>query len=152
MSSDLGRIVGLFVTQNKQDTALVVIGIVAPSSRVPQVELKLGVELLEKEGFEIRAHRQCSRHHRYFAGTDGERAQALIDYALRSLDRGHLVVRAEVMVQAGFCHFFGRWQRGKNIPRNKLFLIGYSDATAIFEIRAQRVGMVRSSRARCRGD
>jgi muramoyltetrapeptide carboxypeptidase len=107
------------------------IGIVAPSSRVPQVELKLGVELLENEGFEVKVHKQCSRHFRYFAGTDEERAQAFADYALDPeinvlwcARGGYGAMRLLPRIQA--------LTRGKNIPKNKL-LVGYSDATAIFE-------------------
>jgi muramoyltetrapeptide carboxypeptidase len=107
------------------------IGIVAPSSRVPQIELKLGVELLKQEGFEIQVHKQCARHHRYLAGTDEERAQAFVDYALDpSID---VIWCARGGYGAGrLLPLFKKLAQGKQIPRNKL-LVGYSDATAIFE-------------------
>jgi muramoyltetrapeptide carboxypeptidase len=103
------------------------IGIIAPSSRVPKVELKLGVELLEKEGFQVKVHKQCSRHHRYFAGTDEERAQAFMDFALDP----------EIDVIWGARGGYGAGRllpmlQKAGVPKNKLF-VGYSDATALFE-------------------
>jgi muramoyltetrapeptide carboxypeptidase LdcA involved in peptidoglycan recycling len=86
------------------------IGIVAPSSRVPQIELKLGVELLKQEGFEIQVHKQCARHHRYLAGTDEERAQAFVDYALDPSIDG-FGVRVGGMEREGFCHFLRSLRR-----------------------------------------
>ena len=57
------------------------IGVVAPSSVVPPIELKLGTELLRKEGFEVAVHPQCRKAHLYFAGRDEERAQAFFEFA-----------------------------------------------------------------------
>lgn len=108
------------------------IGIVAPSSAVPKVELILGVEKISKAGFEVQVHPQCFKKHLYFAGSDLERAQAFYEYAL---DPSLPVIWA---ARGGYgairlIHFLERLvsQRGKP-PAGKLFL-GYSDSTVLFE-------------------
>jgi muramoyltetrapeptide carboxypeptidase len=55
--------------------------IVATSSVVPQVELSMGVEKLRAAGFSVEAHATCGSKHQMFAGTDEDRAAALLECA-----------------------------------------------------------------------
>ncbi|MFZ9594551.1 MAG: S66 peptidase family protein [Bdellovibrionia bacterium] len=111
--------------------ALSRIGVIAPSSKVPEVELELGVERIRQEGFVVDVHPQCFESHLFFAGTDEQRAQAFFDYA-RSPDHavlwcargGHGSTRLLPQLQKLAL------KRGK--PKAKL-LVGYSDATALME-------------------
>src|SRR4051794_37656933 len=59
----------------------ITIGIVAPSSKVPQIELNLGVKRIQDEGFSVEVHPQCKKSFRFFAGTDQERAEAFFEFA-----------------------------------------------------------------------
>src|SRR5690348_12051998 len=60
------------------------IGIVAPSSVVPQVELALGVEKIREAGFSVKVHPQCKSRHFLYAGRDDERAKVFYDSAIDS--------------------------------------------------------------------
>ncbi len=57
------------------------LGIIAPSSQVPRVELKLGVHTLREAGFQVKIHPQCFQSHLFFAGTDEERGEAFFEFA-----------------------------------------------------------------------
>ncbi len=57
------------------------VGVVAPSSPAPLVELELGATRLQNEGFEIFFHPQVKRVDGFYAGSDSERALAFLDYA-----------------------------------------------------------------------
>ncbi len=107
------------------------IGIVAPSSKVPRVELQLGLERIQKAGFKVRVHPQVLKTHLFFAGTDEERANAFFEFAqdpqifaLWCARGGHgalrLLPRLEKLTQQ------------KGIPPRKI-LLGYSDVTALME-------------------
>ena len=104
------------------------IGVIATSAAVPQVELDYGVKRLEEQGFEVRVHPVVSRQYRFFAGTDLERASALLEYARDpSIDiiwcaRGG----------SGASRVIEIVSRARGIPRGKL-LLGYSDVTALLE-------------------
>ncbi len=106
----------------------ITIGIVATSAAVPQIELEYGVSRLREQGFEVRVHPVVSRQHRFFAGTDLERATALLEYARDpSIDiiwcaRGG----------SGAARVIEIVSRARGIPRGKL-LLGYSDVTALLE-------------------
>jgi muramoyltetrapeptide carboxypeptidase len=107
------------------------IGIVAPSSCVPPVELKLGVQLLKESGLQAKVHAQCGLQHQYFAGTDEQRAKALFEYAV---DPSLPIIWA---ARGGYgavrmLPILDQLSKTKKIPKNKLF-IGYSDSTALFE-------------------
>ena len=107
------------------------IGIVAPSSKVPRVELKMGVERIREEGFKVDVHSQCYRSHLFFAGTDQERAAAFFEYA-KSPDHsviwcargGHGTTRLLPLLQ--------KLALDSGMPQKKL-LVGYSDSTALME-------------------
>jgi muramoyltetrapeptide carboxypeptidase len=115
------------------------IGIIAPSSVAPRIEVGLAVRTLEESGFRIRVHKQVFKRHRYFAGTDEERAEAFYEYAtdpgievLWCARGGHGALRILPLLDA----LAG--QHGAP-PAQKL-LIGYSDATALMEYARTRWG------------
>lgn len=114
------------------------IGIIAPSSRVPQVELQLGVERIQREGFEVKVHSQCKKRHLFFAGTDEERALAFYEFAedpeisvLWCARGGHGSIRLLTLLES--------LTRQNGVPAKKL-LIGYSDSTALMEFVRQTWG------------
>ncbi|MEO5968896.1 MAG: LD-carboxypeptidase [Bdellovibrionia bacterium] len=107
------------------------IGVVAPSSKVPRVELKLGVERIREEGFKVDIHSQCYLSHLFFAGTDEERAAAFFEYAkcpdhqvIWCARGGHGSTRLLPILQ--------KLALDSGVPKKKL-LVGYSDATALME-------------------
>ncbi len=114
------------------------IGIVAPSSKVPQVELNLGVKKIRDSGFQVRVHPQCKKSHLFFAGKDEERTSAFLDYA------------KDPEISVIWCARGGsgairllpeldRWRPSQRTPQRKL-LIGYSDSTVLMEYVRQRWG------------
>ncbi len=114
------------------------IGIVAPSASVPPVELDLGVEQIRAAGLEAWVHPQCRKRHRFFAGTDEERAQAFFEAAtdprfsaIWSARGGYGANRILPMLDA--------LARRDGIPSPKL-LIGYSDSTGLAEFVRARWG------------
>jgi muramoyltetrapeptide carboxypeptidase len=58
-----------------------VVGVVAPSAPAPLVELAIGAERLQDEGFEVYLHPQVKKVEGLYAGSDAERALAFLDYA-----------------------------------------------------------------------
>ncbi len=107
------------------------VGIVAPSSKIPQVELSLGVEKLRHEGFKVSIHPQCRKKHLFFAGTDEERARAFFDYAkdpnidvIWCARGGHGAIRLLPLLE--------RMSREEGVPSKKL-LVGFSDVTILME-------------------
>jgi muramoyltetrapeptide carboxypeptidase len=114
------------------------IGIVAPSSKVPQVELKLGVTKLRQAGFQVDVHAQCKKSHLFFAGTDEERSSALIEYA----ENPHYSVIWCARGGSGAIRllpWLDQWTARSKKPSHKL-LIGYSDSTVIMEYVRKRWG------------
>jgi len=114
------------------------IGIVAPSSRVPQAEFKLGLEKIRAAGFAPLVHPQCKDAHWFFAGTDETRANAFFEYACRddldviwSARGGYGSIRMLPILE--------RLALEKGIPPRKL-LAGYSDSTALAEFVRTRWG------------
>ena len=57
------------------------VGIMAPSSVVPAMEFEEGTNYLLELGFDLRVHDQVRRQHFTFAGSDEDRAGALVEYA-----------------------------------------------------------------------
>jgi muramoyltetrapeptide carboxypeptidase len=114
------------------------IGVIAPSSQVPAIELKLGLEALQAEGFRLKVHPQVRKSHLFFAGTDEERARAFFDYAVDpQLDAlwcargGYGALRVLPLLE--------RMTSERGIPEQKL-LVGYSDATILLEYVRSRWG------------
>jgi muramoyltetrapeptide carboxypeptidase len=115
------------------------IGIVAPSAKVPQIELKLGVEKIRAEGFQVQVHPQCRKSHLFFAGTDQERSAAFFEYASDSnLDviwcarGGHGAIRMLPILE--------KLTQDQGLPPKKKLLVGYSDVTALMEFVRQNWG------------
>src|SRR5579872_6885915 len=114
------------------------IGVIAPSSQVPVVELKLGLEALQAEGFRLKIHPQVKKSHLFFAGSDEERARAFFDYAvdpqfdaLWCARGGYGALRVLPLLE--------KMTAERGIPDQKL-LVGYSDATILLEYVRARWG------------
>jgi muramoyltetrapeptide carboxypeptidase len=105
------------------------IGILAPSSIIPRVELKIGVDLLEAHGHTVDVHEQCFSEDFAFAGTTEERAEAFLQFAL------------DPMIDVLWC---GRGGYGassilpllpaKTLRCVKKTLIGFSDITSLLHV------------------
>ncbi len=107
------------------------IGIVAPSSKIPPIELKLGVERIRQEGLIVEVHSQCRKSHLFFAGTDSERAGAFFEFAqnpdfsaIWCARGGHGAIRLLPLLD--------QMTQTHGVPQRKL-LVGYSDVTALME-------------------
>lgn len=108
------------------------IGIVAPSSVVPKVELTLAITKLREAGFKTRTHAQVRRRHQFFSGTDSERAEGFLEFAcnpeisvLWCGRGGSGAIRT--LDQIRYLE-----SKGTRVPHGKL-LVGYSDATLLME-------------------
>lgn len=107
------------------------VGVIAPSSVVPPVELAIGLEHLESLGFHVQVHPQVKKKHLFFAGTDEERAQAILDYAF------HPEIDLLWCARGGYgaqrlLPLLEEKTLQKGIPEQKL-LVGFSDITALME-------------------
>ena len=107
------------------------ISIVAPSSRVPRVELEMGVERMRELGHSPRIHPQTRKQDLFFAGTDEERALALFEAAVDPTTSvvwcargGYGAVR--------LLPYLDRITAERGVPDRKL-LVGFSDATILLE-------------------
>lgn len=114
------------------------IGVVAPSSKLPMIEFRMGLEKLREAGMNPIVHPQCKKSHLFFAGTDAERAQAFFDYAM---DPRFLVVWS---ARGGYgaarlLPYLEQMTAERGIPDRKL-LVGFSDATALQEYVRNRWG------------
>jgi muramoyltetrapeptide carboxypeptidase len=107
------------------------IGIVAPSSVVPTVELGLGVARLRSTGLSVRVHEQCSRQQFTFAGTDLQRATAFFEYATAD-DIDVLWCARGGYGATRILPILEQMTRQHGKPPRKL-LAGYSDVTALHE-------------------
>jgi muramoyltetrapeptide carboxypeptidase len=107
------------------------IGIIAPSSKVPRVELKLGVDRIRLEGFRVQVHSQCYKSHLFFAGKDEERAKAFFEYA-KSPDLSVLWCARGGHGSTRLLPILQRMSLNSGVPPKKL-LVGYSDSTALME-------------------
>ncbi|MGE0616185.1 MAG: LD-carboxypeptidase [Bacteriovoracia bacterium] len=114
------------------------IGVVAPSSIVPQVEFQIALERLRASGVEPVVHPAVKKRDFVFAGSTEERARAFFDYAHDS--------RFDVIWSArggyGANHllpYLDRWTAEEGKPRRKL-LVGYSDVTVLHAFVADRWG------------
>jgi muramoyltetrapeptide carboxypeptidase len=114
------------------------VGIIATSSPAPLVELQLGAGRLQDEGFEVYLHPQVRHIETFFAGSDAERALALLDYAFDpELDvvwgarGGYGAVRILPILDEVVS------QVGKPEPKT---LVGFSDLTILLEYVRTRWG------------
>lgn len=107
------------------------IALIAPASPVGRIELGMGIERLRGEGWDVRTHRQVTRKHLFFAGTDEQRLQGVLDSAWAD------DIDVLWCARGGWGSFrllsaLAQETRRRGKPRPKL-LIGYSDATALLE-------------------
>ncbi len=114
------------------------VGLIAPSSVVPKVELNLGIRWLRESGALVKVHPQTKLRWMFFSGEDAERAAAITDFAMDS--------EVEVLWCARGGYGAGRllplleeWTQRHSIPPRKL-LVGYSDVTALHEYVRERWG------------
>ncbi len=105
------------------------VGIFAPASPVPQVEMAMNLEFLASRGVEIVVHEQCSKSHAFFAGTDEERAGAFLDLAY-SKGVDILYGARGGYGSARLFPFIEKAAKKRGKPPKKI-LIGYSDMTAL---------------------
>src|SRR5689334_20702614 len=116
----------------------ITVGIIAPSAKIPKIELKIGVQKILNEGFQVKVHPHCHKSHLFFAGTDAERAQAIFDYAqdpdisaLWCARGGYGAVRLLPLLE--------EMTRNRGVPPKKL-LVGFSDITALMIFVQERWG------------
>lgn len=114
------------------------IGIIAPSSQAPKIELALGVDLLKKEGFRIATHPQCKKSHLFFAGKDSERAEAFFEFA-RDPEVSVLWFARGGYGALRILPLLDKLVSQHGVPPRKL-LVGCSDATALLEYVRTRWG------------
>lgn len=114
------------------------VGIIAPSSKVPETEFRLGLDRIREAGFDPIVHPQVLESHLFFAGTDEARAQAVYDFALDSrfsilwaARGGYGSMRLLPLLE--------RLTAERGIPPRKL-LAGFSDSTALLEYVRSRWG------------
>jgi muramoyltetrapeptide carboxypeptidase len=117
------------------------IGIVAPSSQVPKIELKLGIEHIKRSGFKVKVHPQCKKSFLFFAGTDQERANAILEFAqdqqtsvIWCARGGHGCLRLLPLLTNS------KSGTHPKKPYQKKLLIGYSDITALMTYVRERWG------------
>lgn len=135
--SSAKRPVGIeFVLPTKPPRAIV--GVVAPSSPAPLVELELGARRMIDSGFEVFLHPQVKQVSDFYAGSDMDRALAFLDYAfdpdlsvIWAARGGYGALRIlplldEVLAKVGK-------------PEPKTF-VGFSDATLLLEYVRTRWG------------
>jgi muramoyltetrapeptide carboxypeptidase len=120
------------------DSPRATVGVIAPSSPAPPVELERGATRLAKSGFEVYFHPQVKRVDAFFAGSDRERAHAFLDYAfdpdlnvIWAARGGYGAIRIlplldEVVAEVGK-------------PEAKTF-VGFSDSTLLLEYVRTRWG------------
>ena len=114
------------------------IGVVAPSSKIPQAEFRLGLNQIREAGMLPVVHPQCKKSDRFFAGTDEERALAFFDYAVDP--RFPVVWCARGGYGAArILPYLENLTAERGVPERKL-LLGYSDATALMEYTRNRWG------------
>ncbi len=116
------------------------IRIVATAFVMSPIELKLGAQRLQAEGFDVTLDRRCFKKAGLFAGTDLDRAQALIEAVYDDacdivwLARGgYGGARLLPLLEHAF------QKRGR--PARRKVLVGYSDATALLGFARRRWGM-----------
>ncbi len=108
----------------------ITVGIIAPSSVIPKVELALGIQALRDEGLEIKVHPSVYGQHTFYSATDEARAQAFIEYAQDATLDVIWCARGGY----GATHLLPLLKKKLNPKKIKRkLLIGFSDATALLE-------------------
>ena len=102
------------------------IAIIAPASPAPKAALRLGVRRLEKAGFDVYIHSQCYKKRGYLAGTDRERADALMKVFANKR------YKAVICARGGFgCTRLLKYLDLKLIKANPKIFVGFSDITIL---------------------
>ena len=103
-----------------------VIGIVAPSSPVPDGLVDQSITYFENLGFKVKTGKHLDKNELFTAGTDEERASDIMDFVK---DPEILVI---IITNGGTCSIrtlplldYGM------ITQNPKLIVGYSDATAL---------------------
>lgn len=106
------------------------IGIVAPSSAIPQIELERGVQHLTTLGFHLVIHPSVFSQYSYYAGEDAQRAQSILDFAFDDAIDAIWCARGGY----GATHLLPLLKKAtlRRKPKKK-FILGYSDVTALLE-------------------
>jgi muramoyltetrapeptide carboxypeptidase len=115
-----------------------VLGVMAPSGPAPLKELEFSCQRLAKLGYEILVHDQVKEIKDFYAGSDEERAQALIDLALDEEVEVILTARGGYGV-VRILDYLEAFTREYGIPRSKT-LVGYSDVTLLLDYVAKNWG------------
>jgi len=115
------------------------IGICAPSSPLPLLELKYGVEKLQESGFLVHVHPYARNRRFLFSESDEKRVQSILDYAynphidiLWAGRGGYGANRLLPLLESQI-------KKKSKLPPKKLF-IGFSDSTALFEFFRKKLG------------
>ena len=103
-----------------------VIGIVAPSSQVPDGLIKQSVEYFQRLGFKVKTGKHLDKKELFAAGTDEERAADIMDFIKDS------EVSVIITTNGGTCSI-------RTLPlldydliiQNPKLIVGYSDTTAL---------------------
>lgn len=113
------------------------IGIVAPSSMIPDIEFQLGVEKMKQEGWSVEVHPCLFGNHLLYSATDEVRAQSFLEFAFRK-DLNILWCARGGYGATHLLPILDAATRKKKPPKKTLF--GYSDATALMEFARTRWG------------
>ena len=116
----------------RQMLSRIKVGIVAPSSRVPRVELKLGAKKILDEGFDVAIHPQCWKGHSFFAGTDEQRAKAFFEVA-KDPNLSIVWVARGGSGALRILPLLEKMAKTRGAPKQKKLFIGYSDTTVLME-------------------
>jgi muramoyltetrapeptide carboxypeptidase len=114
------------------------IGVVGPSFVIPEVEFRMGLAQIKEAGISTVVHRQCKKRHRFFAGTDEERARAFFEFAIDPRFSAVWCGRGGYGA-ARILPLLEKMAADRGVPERKL-LLGYSDATALIEFVRTRWG------------
>jgi muramoyltetrapeptide carboxypeptidase len=108
--------------------------IIAPSSPVGRHELFASAAFLKKQGFDVTIDPQCFLSSGFFAGTDEQRAQALVRAAQ---DKEHDIIWC---ARGGYGAFRAISALPKRVFAVPKMLVGYSDATALLHYASLKWG------------
>ncbi len=113
------------------------VGIVAPSRWPSQIMLDHLVEAVEASGYQVVVHKQCSLKNGTLAGSDAERAQALMDMFVDPSIKAILCARGG----SGAMMVIDRLDYDL-IRQNPKPIVGVSDLTALLQAITNQTGMV----------
>lgn len=113
--------------------------IVAPSSPAPAIELELGIEKLVSAGFEVQSNVPSPEDaDRFFSGDDSSRFEKFIE-AATDADSGVVWFSRGGYGASRILPLLEDWSKSNPKPARKL-LVGFSDATALFDFVQSRWG------------